>query len=140
MEQGEVTASGTILRRVPPKPNHTFPIPGGLRASSIALRGERGKQPSYTRSSITSPKQLLDKLEQQGKPSEGWMVARLKVADVLAMKWVVVACAEPGDEGHCVIKPGAEPFSDTKWSRLAKKSRILDPSEVEALKLGDPIA
>lgn len=136
----DVSADETILRRIPPGPDFKFPLPGGgYRASSFALKGEKQEFPSYSRSSITSPKQLLGQLREQGKEIEGWMVARLRVADVLDAGWVVDPRPVPGDDGHCVIMPGPQQFTGTRWSKLAKLSRILEPAEVEGLEPGGPI-
>lgn len=142
----DVGPDEVILRRIPPEcpergvPQQTDEIPGGRRATSPAIRARRDESgSSFTRLLITSPLELLNALRRQERSPEGWMVCRLHVSDVLAEGLRVIALPVLEDPGHCEIRPGAKPFTDKGWSRLARKSRILTDSEVARLRAGDRV-
>lgn len=146
-QEHEIPSDEIILRRIPPaapdKPIMMVPIrSGGWRASSVAIKPKMDQAgPSFTRLSLTSPRQLLDLLALQDICSEGWFVCRLKVSKVRAIDWEVIPVHHPKDPGHCEIRPTTgTPFKNTLWSRLARQTRVLSCDEVKSLKAGDHLA
>ncbi len=128
-----ISVDETILRRVPPNregsPAQLIERHGTLTATSIAIRPRRGEAaPSWSRRRITSPPELLEILASAGTDITGWSVVELKVAEVRSLGLDVSADPTVDDKGHCVIVPTLQqPFTDTIWSALAKRTRVVWP-------------
>ncbi len=143
MNVTEVGSDEIILRRIPPPPENAIQIlpDGGYRATSFRLRlrdGELGL--SCSRLALTSPRALLDQLRLQGTSVDGWMVCRLLVADVRSLGLEVQHIPLTNDHGHCEIRPISPSTLDKNLtSKLAKKTRILTPEEIESVQAGDTI-
>ncbi len=117
-----------LARRITNRPDNLKDRPGiGLTATSFAIRPRAPElHPSWSRASVTSPAALLDIERAKGRDVSGWSVVALKVADVRALGLDVVCDPTDEDPGHCLIVPTADrSFSDTIWSKLAKKTRIV---------------
>ena len=82
--------------------------------------------PLYSRQRFTSPAQLLELAAAAGQDVSGWSVAAIRVANVRQLGLDVVSRPTDEDPGHCEIVPTEQqPFTDTIWSRLAKKTRVV---------------
>ena len=131
-----VSGDEFVIRRIPPgKPDFdtTKDSENGKRATSATL-GLRDNESglSCSRLKLTTPIALL---EQAGKTiQDGWMISVWKVSQLPEELEVVVTPSDPPelDPGHCEIRAKQGKKYDQKAaSKLARKSRILTPEEME---------
>lgn len=131
-----VSSEEFIIRRIPagkPGFDTTIETASGKRASSATL-GLRDNETglSCSRLSITAPTDLL---KQAGKTlQDDWMICVWKVSDLPDELEVVITPSVPKelDPGHCEIRAKQGKKYDQKAaSKLARKSRILTPEEME---------
>ena len=138
-----VSPDEIILRRIPPTkdggPQFKQRLPdGSWRATSFSLMPRSGEQYlSWTRLAITSPRELLELLRNQGIAPEGWDVCRLLVADARALGFSLSPDPTVEDQGHTLMEGAFE--IRNRVSQLAKRTRILSPMELETLKAGDAL-
>ncbi len=114
---------------------------GGYRATSFAIKNrvhERGS--SCSRLLRTSPNELLSQVILQDQSPNDYLVCRIRVSDVRELSLDVVHLRTDVDPGHCEIRETpTQSFSPGRWSKLAKKTRILTAEEVETLQAGDQL-
>jgi len=124
----QIGSDEDILRRLPKKPD-TIKDRGaeGRTATSFALKPRPNEAyPSWSRQAYTSPERLLAIERDNGREINGWSVAAVRVAEVRELGLDVAADPNEVDPGHCLIVPTSQQrFSDTIWSKLAKKTRIV---------------
>lgn len=126
-----------ILRRVPPTQSFLATCAdrkgGGLRATSIAMATARDEDfLSCSLLSHTTPKQLLDQLQESGKDNNGWMVCMFLAKDVREAGFEIFYDPTSTDPGHCSISgEGGIAIPNKKLQKLAKRTRILTDEEIE---------
>ena len=138
----EISDDDVLLRRLPPNRDGFVSMTpregGGHRATSAFMSvrsGERGG--SCSQLAITSPQDLLEQLRNQGKDPSDWHVCRIFVRDVRALGLQVVPAPTDIDPGHCEIRPAdGLKFAKRTPQKLARKTRILTPAEVQTLQAG----
>ncbi len=133
-----------LLRRIPPS-TESFQSTcergdGGLRASSAMLKTitKQGEEHlSCSRLRITSPQALLDDLRNDGKDPHGWHVCEFRVSDVTELGLEIAFTPTDRDPGHCSITGvNGSVYPNNKGNKakkLARKTRILTPEEIEDL-------
>lgn len=135
----QLDGSEVLLRRIPPETSArtTADLPdGGRRAASYQMSTQGNEEHlSCSRLCITTPRQLLDILRNYGKdPADGWLVCRFTVADVVELGLDIQFTPTNEDPGHCSITAaGGLAYPRNAGKRLAKRTRILTPDEIDEL-------
>ena len=124
-----------LLRRIPPS-NENMPSTsargdGTLRATSLRMRtlpDEDHLSGSLAR--ITSPRQLLDDLQNDGIDPQGWHVCQFRAADVREVGLEVTHTPTPRDPGQCSITANdGLAYPNRKAQKLARRTRVLTDEE-----------
>lgn len=131
--------SEVLLRRVPPSSDAFRTIceraDNGFRATSVVMSTGKDEQDlSCSRLRLTSPRQLLDHLREDGIEPEGWHVCYFLASDVRALGMEIDFTPTTRDPGHCSITgPGGLAYPNSKAQKLARRTRILTADEVDSL-------
>ncbi len=123
-----IPTSEILIRRIPAKPDGTVKDREGigLTATSFSLKPRGNEYPSWSRKSITQPRELLAIEERKGHDVTGWHVCELSVSTVRELGLEVVSQPTEEDAGHCLIVPTErQGFKDAIWSKLSKQARVI---------------
>ena len=137
-DEDEILDTEFLIVRIPPRPDMTTPLTGGgKRASSNALDPRKNLKKSCSRVNKTSPLELLQ-LNADDYPDNWreWLIGVIRTRDVKGGGFEIEICPTDTDAGHCdLVLPNAETFTPSarkkRWSKLAKRTRVLDPDEIE---------
>lgn len=81
---------------------------------------------------ITSPRQLLNDLRQDGIDPSSWHICQFLVSDVTDFGLEIVSAPTDRDPGHCsIFAKGGLAFPNNKAQKLARRTRILEMHELD---------
>ena len=134
-----IDGTEVLLRRIPPSTDLVISTcsrgDGTLRATSprMSTRPEEDHL-SCSRLRLTSPRHLLDDLQNESIPLEGWHVCQFLVSDVRELGLSIAFTPTDRDPGHCSItdKNGLA-YPKNKAQKLARRTRILTDEEIDSL-------
>lgn len=129
-----VQADEILLHRVPPWPMQTKQTDEGIRPTGLAFQPRKGDPAvSFSRLGLTSPRELLGQLSDDHEDRDEWMVAAVRAADVQELGFEIDPKPEPADCGHCHVRvPVNVNLGKKCWSKLAARSRLLTPNEIDS--------
>jgi hypothetical protein len=126
-----------LLRRVPPSSESFQTLDqradGGFRAVSAVMSVSKDEEDlSCSLRRITSPRELLDNLRNDGIDPVGWHVCWFLVSDVKELGLSIAHTPTDRDPGHCSItSQDGLAYPKNKAKKLARRTRILADHELD---------